>query len=699
MAYRLKELKADSFRGFVDLHIPLDQDLVVIGGPNGSGKSSSLNAVAWAIAGKAIAQKKLGVVEIPERKGWQIVHDGAKACQVSLLLEDGPRRLQVRRSSVRDQCEVKGAASKDDALAALGLTLETFLSTIFLPQELLRIPVALDPKDRGRIFLDLVGLGGMGELEKTLQDCVKVTREKADAIQGLRKSLDDQLLAQVSLKRRDIEDQRERARKAGFAADLDAMGTLVARTCGALSGLCERHGAPPPSIPDVRSLEDLLDFEKAARESLSRIESASPDAQRRGDLERKRLAIVGLQEEEKALEAGRRELSAVEDDLTRAGSVESLSGSKAAIEEDLLRLQEEIARADAQGALLDSALAYFERLAPAPGPLACPVCDARPIDPAHAREHLRLALQRAGVEPLRQRKAEQERALAETQAVLDRHARWRTAVQGLSMRSDDLRKRVGELRGKSVEEDVAGVLQEMIERARRDLDEILGRIAERGKDVQKVRDELEGVAVVRRIQEDVRALGRLEALPREPSYQGLTEQGNRAQVLLRVAEGLRNALKEERRRAFDAGFSAVQGDVVRWFRRITDRPDCRSLRIDSERWSLLEDAGQGEREVTATFNVGDLTSVALAIFLATATRAAHDAGFILLDDPTQGLDDDHKRRLAEVLGEIARDRQVVVVSADDVFLAALEKAGTAGRLVHRLRARAPGRACEVDSSR
>ncbi|MEK7866071.1 MAG: AAA family ATPase [Planctomycetota bacterium] len=708
MPFRLKELQASSFRGFADLQLPLDSSLVVISGSNGSGKSSAINCVAWALAGKAIAQKKLGVVEIPERKGWQVVHDGARACQVSLLLQDGTRDLRVKRSSVRDQCEVKGAASGDDPLAALGLTLDTFLSSIFLPQELLRIPVALDPKDRGRIFLDLVGLSGLGELEGTLAGCVKAAKEAADSIARLRKSIDDQVASQLSLKKREIADRREAAKKAGLGPDPDApdaVERLVRETRGALDQLCERHGAPPPAIPEVRSRADLAAFEKAAREVVARVEAASPDLGKKAGMERRRHAIVGLQEEDNALEADRQGLDRERDALAAIGREEALTGRKTSLEADLVRVKEEIATADAQGALLDGALAYFERLvagAEPPGksapPVACPVCETRPIDPAHVREHLKRSLDRAGVAPLRRKKEESERALRETQEALGRHAQWRVKSEALDRRVEDLTRRVGELRGHPVPatEDLGPVLRAMLGAVLDDLKGVLGRIEERGKDVQRVRDELGRVEVLKRIQEDVGALERLDAVPKEPSYLELARREQGAQVLLRVAEGLRSALKEERRRAFDAAFVAVQDDVVRWFRRITDRPDCRSLRIDSEKWSLLEETGEGEREVTATFNVGDLTSVALAVFLATANRAAHGAGFLLLDDPTQGLDDDHKRRLAGVLAEIADHRQVVVASADEVFVSALEKAGTSSRAVVRLRARAPGRACEVE---
>lgn len=703
MPYRLTELQASSFRGFADLQLDLDHALVVIGGPNGSGKSSTLNAIAWALAGRSIAQKKIGVVEIPERKGWVVVHDGAKFAQALLLLQDDKRRISVKRSSVRDQCEVRDAASGDDPLAALGLNLDTFLSSVFLPQELLRIPVALDPKERGRIFLDLVGLGSLGELEGTLVECAKVARDRAEAIARARKSIDERISSLVIVKRREIAEQRERARQAGLGEVLDAPDTverLVERTRAALAGLCERHGVPLPAALGSAS-GDLGAFVKAVRASLSEIEASGPDVKRRSELERTRLTAAGLLEEAHHIVAKRRALDAEKAALAKAGGVASLDEQKAALEAEIRRLRDEIAAASAQGELLDSALRYFEKLVPGPEPLACPVCQTRPIDLGHVREHLMRVTQRDGVGPLVARKSEAERALRDVQAALDQHAKWSAEMDAIARREESFRTKVGELRGRPVDrvEDVARAIQAVIDEAEQKLEEVNRRIEERGRDVQKVREGLEEVSILVRIQEDRAFLDHLDRLPQEPSYVALKEQEHRAQELQCVAELLKSDLKEERRRAFDAAFAAVQGDVVKWFRRITDRPDCRSLRIDSEKWSLVEESSGGEREVTATFNVGDLTSVALAIFLATATRAAHQAGFALLDDPTQGLDDDHKRRLAEVLAEVATTRQVVVASADEVFLTALEKAGTVGRVVHRLRLRAPGRPCELESSR
>jgi len=698
MAYRVAELRIDSFRGFEGEHVvPLDRGLVIIGGPNGSGKSSTLNAIAWGLAGKAIAQKKVGLAEIPERKGWEVVHEGAAGCSVSLLLLDGARRLTVHRASQKNRCEVKGSVAGSDPLAALGLTIDSFLSSVFLPQELLRGPVSLDPKDRGRLFLDLVGLGAFHELDTVLRDCARAAKKGVEAIEGIRRRLDDQIVGQVAMKRSEVEEMGRQAATAvpGVdAASTDAARGLAKRTGESIADLCERHGLAAPALP-----EDLAAFERAVRDLLVQVESAHPDMARQKDLNLRQLAIARLQAELADVHKDLAHIRAEEGTLAAEGSEDALKVKAQVLQERIERLRNEIALADAQGEVLDRALAYFEKLSPGTGPIACPVCSQGPVDLGHLRGHLKQALERSGIGPLRAEREQAERDLAAVRALGERHARLLAERQRRDAREQELRRRAGEVGGARVDpgEDLGRVLQGLLEAVERDLAELGRRTEERAQDVRKVRGDLECLSIVRRFQDALGAIQRLEAFAERPEYRELQAQECRAQALLGLAEGLQESLEAERNRAFDERFKAVQGDVSRWFGRIIERPDCASLRIDSKGWTILAGPAGREREVTATFNVGDLTGVALAIFLATATRASHDAGFVILDDPTQGLDDGHKARLAEALAEVARERQVIVASADEGFLERLRGAGTVERYVRRLRPRVLDRACEMEA--
>ncbi|MFX0594948.1 AAA family ATPase [Melissospora conviva] len=68
---------------------------------------------------------------------------------------------------------------------------------------------------------------------------------------------------------------------------------------------------------------------------------------------------------------------------------------------------------------------------------------------------------------------------------------------------------------------------------------------------------------------------------------------------------------------------------------------------------------------------GELHSLALALFLPRATMAQSPFRFLVIDDPVQSMDPVKVYGLAQVLAEVAKDRQVVVFTHDDRLPAAV----------------------------
>src|SRR5438093_13563821 len=57
--------------------------------------------------------------------------------------------------------------------------------------------------------------------------------------------------------------------------------------------------------------------------------------------------------------------------------------------------------------------------------------------------------------------------------------------------------------------------------------------------------------------------------------------------------------------------------------------------------------------------------------MATTFSETHDLGFVILDDPSQGMDETVSRRLGEVISELSEKIQVVVATPDPNLLEAL----------------------------
>jgi DNA repair exonuclease SbcCD ATPase subunit len=73
--------------------------------------------------------------------------------------------------------------------------------------------------------------------------------------------------------------------------------------------------------------------------------------------------------------------------------------------------------------------------------------------------------------------------------------------------------------------------------------------------------------------------------------------------------------------------------------------------------------------------------VAISLFLAVARSSDSGLGIAVLDDPSQSLDSAHKRSLAEVLRDFARERQILIAT-EDLELIDLLKANTPNQVIN-----------------
>lgn len=82
-----------------------------------------------------------------------------------------------------------------------------------------------------------------------------------------------------------------------------------------------------------------------------------------------------------------------------------------------------------------------------------------------------------------------------------------------------------------------------------------------------------------------------------------------------------------------------------------------------------EDAGS-----IAVLSQGELHALALALFLPRATMAESPFRFVVLDDPVQAMDPAKVDGLVDLLSDLAKTRQVIVLSHDDRLPAAVRRA-------------------------
>jgi len=706
MPYRIEKIVAEGFRGFrKKSELKFEQPLVILYGPQRSGKSSVLNAPVWALIGSEATKVNLGPVQIRERAGWLAENLEARDCRVEIVLREanGSGRLVIERSRGRDNYVVRrnGGEVEETPLAALRLTLDGLVSSVFLPQEVVRAALSVEPRHRRAIFTQLAGLEDL----RSLEECLKKAREKleksADKVARLREEIDTAVKAQVSIQTRRIKELSERVRTLGLpdeALSPDGVRALVEQAVVALEEFCRKYSMEMLTLPDVGGPDELPGFVGQVRSALSKFEASSPETRRQKDLYEKQHEIEGLVLELQKIKVEREQINSQRQKIIKShGTEEDLKLAIQELEEELQKIDDEIDRAGKYLKMIQEALAYFDTL-PEVKEMECPVCRKARVTVAHVREHLAAEIGKAGLEPLRRRKEEIDKNLRQKREAQKQLLDLAKQDRKLEERREELVKKVGELRGQPVEahESIDLVLEKIKRKIDSELKKLEGLLEARNEAISHVRQELDKLGVVDQLHRENLRLEELDNIPNLPEYGDLLEVEDELERHVGLLTELERCVNEEIEQAFREKFAALKDKVNELYRRLVGREDFPEIWIDVKNWEVLASAGKTGIGVTRVFNVGDITAVALCLFLASAMRASHDAGFILLDDPIQSLDEEHETRLAEILAELAEQRQVVVSCSRTSFLKALETAGTVSRQVIRLAAWDSDRSCRFE---
>ena len=235
----------------------------------------------------------------------------------------------------------------------------------------------------------------------------------------------------------------------------------------------------------------------------------------------------------------------------------------------------------------------------------------------------------------------------------------------LRQRLDTVLEEVKEALGQPLGEDVAGTLDQAIQATRERAAEI------QALDFQPVAEELNRAKQLNEIREDESYSRELES-----SYQTAVQEKARLNYQIQRLTGLRNALQDIAETTKRHQQTIVTGvlnalDIRRYYQQLDPHPAYRQLQIEPELttkgtysyWikALTDDRSHGTY-VQTRFSTAQANCAAIAIFLAVNQHLSKQLETIILDDPSQSMDPEHKRRLAQTLAIIPR--QVIVATED-----------------------------------
>jgi DNA repair protein SbcC/Rad50 len=336
---RVLELSLRNYRVFEEVDLELPARVIGIFGPNGAGKSSLIEAIAFAVYGRARTHKN------------QIRTDGVLTdCAVRLVFEHAAQQYEVRRTikGKGHQTEAElyvggkqlaaGVIEVDQELARLlRMDVHVFRASVFAEQKQLDAFSDVTRAKRKEMVLRLLGVRPVDEARTAARKEARDVKGDADRLAGTLPDAEAQTIA--------LGEARERAGEAaGRAAQAaEALAEAESRAAGAEKAF--------ESSDRVREQVDRLQVERAAL--VRQIEEAEA---RHGELEAR---IEVIERDLETLPAVEREHA----DLAEAPARLAAGEKAAETEAELARVEQELSalpEVDAASALAELGAATEE---------------------------------------------------------------------------------------------------------------------------------------------------------------------------------------------------------------------------------------------------------------------------------------------------------------------------------------------------
>ena len=687
---RLKELKIKGFRGYgkEEKTIDLSGPVTLLYGGNRSGKSSTLNAIEWALYGKEVAGKKIG---INERKGWQVRNLRCESARVELVLEADGGEIRVIRETgkVGKKTESsfyftdpEGNEHLDEEVLwkLLGMDARDFMNTVYLHQEVIRDIVISEPSVRRDALNRLLGISELHNLSRSLGGIRSSKYE--EEVDGVFRELQDFIRARSAAYQEMVERALEEGKRRGMDKDQfteEGLRERCTKAAGLLSMLAEKAGVKGLEVTPLEDAAGFTAFREAMEAAVRRLRSENPGSTSRRALFEERDGLERALEDYRSSDRKKKTLLAEKSMLEGDGSLDALRERKGVLERELAQLDADLERINARLPVIEATVAYLEKLEDKTAATDCPSCEQR-IVPAQVLD--RLADVKAGMGEEAREKAEKKSRLSRDLASLRKTLERLEVLVGVEIPAveKELRERRREI-GRLVSHELA-VEDDPEVVATRKLSEIEGKIEEAGRVIEEYEKKIWEIEEALReaviIWDMLEARRRIEAISKvtgSPEWKSMEDVRARLIAELEALDKARKAVDAVMQELAEERLNSA-GELVRqYYGILVERPDFESIAIDPADHEIYAVSGDQKEKIITFFNQGDMNCAALGIFLALGASGMRGtgAGFLILDDPSQSLDSTQKSRLAALIDLVAGERQVVIATMDGELLQALMK--------------------------
>ncbi len=277
--------------------------LACLTGPNGAGKSSLLDAITWALWGKARARRDEELIHLGEQEMYVRLDFEQEDAVYRVIRHRSRRRggegrldLFVVRpdGSLETRSEPSMRATQERINSLLRLDYETFVHSAFLQQGKADAFTTKAPAQRKQILTDILGLAHWERYEETTKERLKVVQSDLNVIKSRIIDIDNEL-------------QREPMLKANLARDMDAHAEAQTLLAASEERLAEVEFAPR-ELENTRARQS--DSERRIRDYHKELETVNAEIEQK----QQRIAVYQADlDEREAIEDGYQQLQQARD--------------------------------------------------------------------------------------------------------------------------------------------------------------------------------------------------------------------------------------------------------------------------------------------------------------------------------------------------------------------------------------------------
>jgi DNA repair exonuclease SbcCD ATPase subunit len=620
----IEKIIVDGFKAFNrPYEFVLDKRLTVIFGANGTGKTSLCDAVEWGFLGKLPQYKS---VEATLEDAVLNRNNPDREAKVTISLKDSEQKTVMERGAKSKKVwkPTQGAKLKVLEGQEVEIIPDTFLATVYLRQEALREFIEAKPEKRRPVLSSLLGLEYLLALEGGIDESVKLIGTE---IQTLSDSIGDRKgevtkyqdeIASLGSLRNSVKEKRKLSEEQlKDELKLSIMISKAKHLFERLKRLGDTLALAMPmefkeDLPTVRTFsEKLLEIHR---------DWSLKTSQKLVEFEELKNTIKGLT----------KKIEECDED--------SINQNIQLIEEKTKAKEKELGVKDSYSKVLVSGEEYF-RLA---SPTECPLCENKIQSLSITLDHIgtkkRKLEEAKEIERLYQEVRELQHKRNEQKLKLDSLHSWKEEKEKLEKGFDP---------------------------------KVYEKTKQAEKDLEMLKEEALQIIDIHSIFKREQELA--ERFPLLPSEEDIRKDENKLDKLTHLHELV--GILDEQLGSLSPIFvqkriESLNPTIDEFAKILSPHPTFSRITIaynDEGYWLKGLSEKNQTTYVQTLFSTGQLNEAAVLILLAMAKTAQHNLKFIILDDPSQSLDKDGKRRLAELLTKASMEKQIIVSTMDTEF--------------------------------